>query len=91
MAKSKGGGDVLYKALTFLMVGETRKSPGDAVSEEELEAVGQTKESIQELIDGGALSEDMDAPVNEAHAIPESAEVEAEGVIRSGDGGSGNA
>jgi hypothetical protein len=82
-----------YKALTYIMLGEEKISPGDEISDEQLADAGQNEEHIAQLIEGGALSEDMDAPVHPDHqvVIPESEEVEAENVIRSGDGGSGNA
>lgn len=85
-----------YKALTFIMLGEEKISPGDEISDAQLEEAGQTEEHIAELVESGALSTDMDADVHPDHQlpIPESDEVAAEGEsrqLRSGDGGDGNA
>jgi hypothetical protein len=76
-----------YKALTFIELGGTKFSPGDKIDESELTEIGgQTKESIQALVKDGVISEDMDAPVDTAHAAPET----EPGVISTSDGGSGN-
>lgn len=56
-----------YKALTFLMVGEEKKSPGDPISEADLKAAGQTPENIKQLVADGALGS-PDDEINEAHA-----------------------
>jgi hypothetical protein len=62
MARSRSGPTGSYKALTVinLPVTETLKQPGDEVTAEELEAAGQSEESIQQLIDSGALGSEDD-------------------------------
>ena len=60
----------MYKALTFLNIPpNNRKRPGDKISKKEFEDADppQTKEDIQALLDQGAISEDMDAPIDKAH------------------------
>lgn len=62
-----------YLARTFLHLpllndGEgRRKKPGDTVTREELEEAKQGEEQVQELLDNGALSADLEAIVHEAH------------------------
>jgi hypothetical protein len=56
-----------YKALTYLMVGDTRYSPGDSIKKSDLSDAGQTSENIKELLDGGAISENMDAEIHPDH------------------------
>lgn len=53
---------VQYKALTAinLPIIEKQFRPGDLISEEDLEAAGQTDENIQALVDGGALGGEED-------------------------------
>jgi hypothetical protein len=55
-----------YKALTFinLPVLDIKKAPGDIISTEEFTQGGQTEENIKSLIESGALSTDMDAPLH---------------------------
>ena len=75
-----------YKALTFVEIGGRRFSPGDEISDSDLEE----GEDIQALINGGAVSEDMDASVHEAHLTPEEEVVsEAENILKANDEGSG--
>lgn len=71
------------KALTYVVLGDVRKSPGDKVTKTELKAAGQTEDDVKHLIKTGALSEDDKADVDEAHKIVES----PEGVITAKDGG----
>lgn len=60
----------MHKALTYInLPPDNRKAPGDEISPQEWEACDppQTEENIQELIDSGAISEDMDAEILPAH------------------------
>jgi hypothetical protein len=60
-----------YKALTYINIPpNNRKIPGDTITKKELQESDppQTDDDIKKLIDGGAMSEDMDAPINKAHA-----------------------
>ena len=76
-----------YKALTFVELGGTKFPPGAKINKSDLAGAGeQTDESIKALIKDGVISEDMDAPVNEAHVAPEP----VPGVITTSDEGSGN-
>ena len=78
-----------YKALTFLMVGDEKKSPGDSVSLAELEAAGQTPENVKQLLESGALG-GQDDEIDPAH---QPVEVEApagsENHVIAGDAGKG--
>ena len=56
-----------FKALTYLTLGEEKVSPGDTISSDALEAAGQTKENIDQLLESGAISEDLEADVLEEH------------------------
>ena len=56
-----------YKALTYLMVGDEKVAPGDTVTRADLEAAGQTAENIDQLLESGAISDDMQADVLEEH------------------------
>jgi hypothetical protein len=73
------------KALTYIMLGDTRYAPGEEVSREDLEAAGQTEEQIKELVDGGSLGE-TDTPLHPDHVPAEA----PEGTIAASDGGGGN-
>lgn len=84
MAKGKEEGG--YKALTFIELGDTKFSPGSKITKSALEDAGQGEGGIEALLSSGAISEDMDAPVLEAHTAPEP----EEGVITASDEGSGN-
>jgi hypothetical protein len=76
-----------YKALTFVELGGRKFSPGETIDQTDLiGAAEQSEENIAALIKDGVISEDMDAPVDEAHVPPEG----DEGVISTSDGGSGN-
>lgn len=58
-----------YKALTFVNLPGTDKrvAPGGTITAADFEAAKQTEEDIQSLIDGGAISEDMDAELHPDH------------------------
>jgi hypothetical protein len=74
------------KALTYLVIKEGGDPipPGTAISKSELLEAGQTEDDIQALLDGGALSEDDDAPLH-----PDHADLEEEGGVTSHDSGRG--
>lgn len=58
----------LYKALTYLnLPPDNRKSPGDKITKAELAEAGQDEGNIKELIKGGSISEDMNAPLDKSH------------------------
>lgn len=78
-----------YKALTYIVLGEKTVSPGEMISEDDLEAANQTDEDIAALIEGGSISEDMDAPIHESHQAPEIEAPEGTTHIQADDGGSG--
>lgn len=73
------------KALTYVVLGDVKKNPGDTVTKAELKAAGQTEDDVKHLIKMGALSEDDKADINEAHKTVEP----PEGVKTVTDGGSG--
>lgn len=57
-----------YKALTYVNLSDDNvKEPGDIVTGKELEEAGQTEEDIANLVEAGAISSDMDAPLHEDH------------------------
>jgi hypothetical protein len=57
-----------YFALTYInLPPDNRKAPGEEISDEELEAAGQTAEDIQALVDAGAIGGEDD-PIHEDHA-----------------------
>jgi hypothetical protein len=59
----------MYKALTYVnLPPDNIKAPGEEITEAELSEAGQTEDDIAALLEQGAISEDMDAPINEAHA-----------------------
>jgi hypothetical protein len=60
-----------YKALTYVnLPPDNRKAPGDTITDKELKDADpqQGKEEIKALLAQGVISEDMDAPVDKAHA-----------------------
>ena len=60
----------MHKALTYLnLPPANRKAPGESISPEEWAATDplQTEEDIQALIEGGSISEDMDAELHPDH------------------------
>jgi hypothetical protein len=64
-----------YKALTYINLPllDIKKAPGDTITDEEFIAGGQDEEHVQDLINQGALSTDMDAalaPDNEPVPVP---------------------
>lgn len=75
-----------YKALTFIELGGKKFAPGDKINKSDISGAGeQSDESIAALLKDKVISEDMDAPVNEAHIAPEP----DPNVITAGDEGSG--
>lgn len=77
-----------YKALTYLVLGDVRKSPGDSISDKELKDAGQEEDNIQALIDSGALG-DKDAEIHPDHVMadPEASEGSDNNVNASDAGG----
>jgi hypothetical protein len=68
----------MHKALTVIALpvlnddgfatGETiRKEPGDKITKAEWDAAGQTDEDIQNMVNAGSISEDMDAELHPDH------------------------
>lgn len=55
-----------YKALTYVMIDEDKKAPGDPITQAEIDDAGQS-ENVQELITTGAIGS-PDDEINEAHA-----------------------
>ena len=76
-----------YKCLTYVMVGEEKKAPGDSVTKAEFVAAGQTTDDIAILLKTGAISEDADAPIHKDHGPVPAAT--GEHVIQTSDGGAG--
>lgn len=60
-----------YKALTYIHLPVVEKdfSPGDEITAEDLDAAEQTAESIQALVDGGALGGEGDE-INPQNIVP---------------------
>lgn len=80
-----------YKALTYVFVGGVKYAPGDSINKSEFG--DHTEEQIEELVKGGAISEDMDAPLHPDHQVAD--ELQApEGsdrhVVASDDGNGGD-
>jgi hypothetical protein len=60
-----------FKALTYLnLPPDTRKAPGDEITDKELKDAGQTDEDIDALREGGAIGGPTDE-INEAHVVLE--------------------
>lgn len=68
----------MHKALTVIALpvlnedgaatGETlRKEPGSKITKDEWAAAGQTDEDIQNMLDAGSISDDMDAELHPDH------------------------
>jgi hypothetical protein len=60
-----------YKALTYINIPpNNRKAPGDTITDKEFNDADpeQEEEQINALLASGAISEDMEAAVDEAHA-----------------------
>jgi hypothetical protein len=88
-----------YKALTYINIPpNNRKAPGDTITEKEFADADpkQGEAEIKQLLDSKAISKNMDAPIDKAHApvvIPPSANTQSIDVV-SGDigiGGDNNA
>lgn len=86
----------MYKALTFIFLndpddpeGGVKKTPGEKITKKELTDSGQTDENIQQLLDSKAISEDMEAEVDEAHKEVVAEADEGNVHIVAGDGGQG--
>jgi len=83
-----------YKALTYVnLPPNNKKAPGDTITEKEFaDAVPKQGEAeIKQLLDQKAISKNMDAPIDKAHApieIPPSANPISIDVV-SGDVGEG--
>jgi hypothetical protein len=73
------------KALTHIVLGNARYSPGDEISREELKGAGQTEEQIEALVKAGSLGEEGDS-LHADHIQPEP----EPGIITASDGGGGN-
>jgi hypothetical protein len=60
-----------YKALTYLnLPPDTRKAPGDPITDKELKDAGQSDDDIDALRESGAIGGSTDE-INEAHVVPE--------------------
>jgi len=72
MAKPKEAAVTSYKALTYLHLPVIEKDykPGDPVPVEELEAAGQSEDSIDALVEAGSLGGEED-DVHFSHIIPD--------------------
>lgn len=73
----------VYKSLTYvnLPVVDVMKSPGDEITDEELEAAGQDEEAVQSLLDSGAISTDMEAPLHPDHLPVDTGTLNINGVV----------
>lgn len=77
-----------YKALTYLMLGDVKKAPGDPVTDAELKDAGQS-ENVEQLMADGALGK-PDDEINEAHvAVAPEESAESDQNVTTEDGGSG--
>ncbi|HEY1249182.1 MAG TPA: hypothetical protein VGE97_09355 [Nitrososphaera sp.] len=55
-----------YKALTYVNLPflDIKKAPGDIITDEELTQGGQTEDDVQALLTQGAISLDLNAPLD---------------------------
>lgn len=75
-----------YKALTYVVLGDVRKAPGDSITDKELKDAGQEDEEIRNLISSGAIG-DKDADIHKDH-VTEDVE-SSEGNVNASDAGGG--